>query len=219
MPTLEQIKDKMKKLQEQAEKLIAKRAQSVITDIRKLMEEHGLTTADIEPNSAEKKNRGRAVSKSTAPTRKVPSTTAVNGARPAKYRHAKTGATWTGHGRAPAWIADAKDRSKFLIDGTDAGSGSKLKTAVKKAAVVGVAGAHKGQPKGRQPAKYRDPKTGATWSGRGPAPAWLASAKDRTKFLIDGVRATDTGVASKPKSAGKTAAAKTVVAKKATAAK
>jgi DNA-binding protein H-NS len=221
MPTLEQIKDKMKKLQEQADKLIAKRAQFVLTDIRKLMEEHGLTTADIEPNSAEKKNRVRpAGSKSTAPTRKVPSTTAVNGARPAKYRHAKTGATWTGHGRAPAWIADAKDRRKFLIDGTDAGSGSKLKTAVKKAAVVGVAGAHKGQPKGPQPARYRDPKTGATWSGRGPAPASLSGAKDRAKFLIDGASvATDTGVASKPKSAGKKAATKTVVAKKAIAAK
>ncbi|WP_245933167.1 H-NS family nucleoid-associated regulatory protein [Caballeronia novacaledonica] len=34
------------------------------------------------------------------------------------------------------------------------------------------------------PAKYEDPKSGATWSGRGPAPKWLASAKDRTRFLI-----------------------------------
>jgi len=31
-------------------------------------------------------------------------------------------------------------------------------------------------------AKYRDPKTGATWSGRGRAPAWLG--KNRDKFLI-----------------------------------
>ena len=35
-------------------------------------------------------------------------------------------------------------------------------------------------------AKYQDPKTGATWSGRGRAPAWLADAKDRTEFLISG---------------------------------
>lgn len=40
-------------------------------------------------------------------------------------------------------------------------------------------------PKGAGQAKYADPKTGATWSGFGRAPAWLASAKDRTKFLID----------------------------------
>ncbi|WP_234775318.1 H-NS family nucleoid-associated regulatory protein [Paraburkholderia tropica] len=31
---------------------------------------------------------------------------------------------------------------------------------------------------------YPDPKSGATWSGRGRAPAWIASAKDRTRFLI-----------------------------------
>ncbi|MCK4132579.1 H-NS histone family protein [Ralstonia pseudosolanacearum] len=30
--------------------------------------------------------------------------------------------------------------------------------------------------------KYQDPKTGATCSGRGPAPAWLD--KNRDKFLI-----------------------------------
>lgn len=33
------------------------------------------------------------------------------------------------------------------------------------------------------PAKYRNPKTGETWSGRGRAPGWLAG-KNRDKFLI-----------------------------------
>ena len=32
-------------------------------------------------------------------------------------------------------------------------------------------------------AKYRDPATGATWSGRGRAPAWLAGT-DRSRFEI-----------------------------------
>jgi hypothetical protein len=64
---------------------------------------------------------------------------------------------------------------------------SKVKTAAKKASVAAGALASKGQRKGPQPAKYLDPKTGATWSGRGPAPAWLAAAKDRTRFLVDGV--------------------------------
>ena len=31
--------------------------------------------------------------------------------------------------------------------------------------------------------KYRDPETGATWSGRGVAPRWIAG-KDRQAFLI-----------------------------------
>jgi DNA-binding protein H-NS len=32
--------------------------------------------------------------------------------------------------------------------------------------------------------KYRNPKTGETWSGRGRAPGWLAG-KNRERFLID----------------------------------
>ncbi|KWF97932.1 H-NS histone [Burkholderia diffusa] len=32
-------------------------------------------------------------------------------------------------------------------------------------------------------AKYRDPATGATWSGRGRAPVWIAG-RDRATFLI-----------------------------------
>src|SRR5258708_24851337 len=59
MPTLEQIQAKLEKLQVQAEALIAKRAQSVLNDIRKLMDEHGLTTADIDAHSSTKKPRGR----------------------------------------------------------------------------------------------------------------------------------------------------------------
>ncbi|WP_296659913.1 H-NS histone family protein [Paraburkholderia sp.] len=33
------------------------------------------------------------------------------------------------------------------------------------------------------PARYRNPKTGETWSGRGRAPGWLAG-KNRDRFLI-----------------------------------
>ncbi|MFL9858865.1 H-NS family nucleoid-associated regulatory protein [Paraburkholderia madseniana] len=65
-----------------------------------------------------------------------------------------------------------------------AGDATKAKTAVKKASKsVGATGG-KGQRKGPQPALYRDPKSGATWSRRGRAPAWLASFKDRSKYLI-----------------------------------
>jgi hypothetical protein len=46
---------------------------------------------------------------------------------------------------------------------------------------------------------YIDRKSGATWSGRGRAPVWLAKAKDRTKFLINPALATD---ATGPKEGG-----------------
>ncbi|ANB73634.1 hypothetical protein AYM40_15660 [Paraburkholderia phytofirmans OLGA172] len=151
----------------------------------------------------------------------------VRGPQPAMYQDPKSGATWSGRGRAPAWLAGAKDRSKFLIAGgaeaavvASAGVVSKAKAVGKKASkTVGVV-AGKGQPKGPQAAKYRDPKSGATWSGRGPAPAWLASAKDRTSFLIDG---DNTAADAKPEVtkaiAKKAPTAKKAVAKKAVSTK
>ncbi|HEY1610456.1 MAG TPA: H-NS histone family protein [Paraburkholderia sp.] len=33
------------------------------------------------------------------------------------------------------------------------------------------------------PARYQDPKTGSTWSGRGKPPKWIAG-KNRERFLI-----------------------------------
>jgi len=225
MPTLEQIQEKMKKLQVQADTLIAKKTQAAVDQIRKIMLAHGLTTVDIEVK-AKAKREAKAANGST-PNVKAKVTRSLNGGTPPKYQHPKTGATWTGHGRAPAWIADTKNRAKFLIaSGIDAvrtasvspvNPVSKAKTAAKKASVAARTLVSKGQRKGPQPAKYLDPKTGATWSGRGPAPAWLAAAKDRTRFLVDGagVGSADAGSA---KLVGKKTSAKKV-AKKAVATK
>jgi DNA-binding protein H-NS len=35
-------------------------------------------------------------------------------------------------------------------------------------------------------AKYRDPASGKTWTGRGKPPNWILGAKDRTAFLLNG---------------------------------
>nr|WKF62143.1 DNA-binding protein Bv3F [Paraburkholderia busanensis] len=220
MPTLEQIQAKLKKLQAQADVLIARKAQTAVDQIRDLMLKHGLTTEDIEAKA--KARRAARGLNGHAGNGKVK---AASGGKPAKYRDHKTGATWTGHGRAPGWIANVKDRTQYLIEGA-----SEIKS-VAKAALTGPKGG-KGQPKGAQPPKYLNPKTGATWSGRGPAPAWLASVKDRSKFLIEGAAAAvkeaghqAAAKAGKAKSAAtsgavsKKAAAKKVVAKKAAAKK
>jgi len=225
MPTLEKIQANIKKLQVQADALIAKKAQAAVDQIRKLMLEHGLTTEDIEAK-AKAKREGKAASGAAVSAKSSKVSGSLGSKVPPKYQHPKTGATWTGRGSAPAWIADAKDRTKVLIAcGADAASAasvsttaSKVKTAVRKATAVVGAGAHRGQRTGPQPAKYLDPKTGATWSGRGPAPAWLAAAKDRTKFLIAGADAgsADAGSANV---AGKKTTAKKVATKKAVATK
>jgi DNA-binding protein H-NS len=226
MPTLEQIQEKMKKLQGQADTLIAKKARAAVDQIRKIMLTHGLTTVDIEVKAKAKRD----AKAGNVSTQNVEAKVArsLNGGTPPKYQHPKTGATWTGHGRAPAWIAEAKNRAKFLIaSDTDAvrtasvsavNPLSKTKSAPKKASAAAGAVASKGQPKGPQPAKYLDRKTGATWSGRGPAPAWLAAVKDRTRFLIEGADV-GTADAGSAKPAGKQTAVKRVAAKNALATK
>jgi|TARA_A100001391_G_scaffold205456_1_gene206681 DNA-binding protein H-NS len=45
------------------------------------------------------------------------------------------------------------------------------------------------KPRGIVPAKYRNPQTGATWTGRGKAPRWISEAEaqgqSRDTFLIN----------------------------------
>ncbi|WP_408432141.1 H-NS family nucleoid-associated regulatory protein [Paraburkholderia sp. RL18-101-BIB-B] len=90
-----------------------------------------------------------------------------------KHWNPKIGATWSGYGRAPKWIATAKNRDRFLVDAATATAKSASATKAK------AAGAN---VRGPQPPMYRNPKSGATWSGRGRAPAWIAEAKYRNNF-------------------------------------
>lgn len=199
MVTLQKVQDRIAKLQAQAEALVAKQSSGVIAKIRDIMERHGLTTADIEAHIGASRKRGR------KPGVKV---AAKSSASAAKYRDPKSGATWTGHGRAPTWIANAKDRSKFLINGASQAPATVASKAAKGGNYV----------RGPQAPKYRDPATGATWSGRGRAPAWLAGAKDRKAFLIEGgAGAGDVKPKAAKKVPAKKAAAKKVGTKKAAA--
>ncbi|MFM0219759.1 MULTISPECIES: H-NS histone family protein [Paraburkholderia] len=106
MATLESLQAKIQRLQAQADALLAKKSSAVIAKIKNLMEEHGLTTADIDAHAGGKKS--------------AKAGNYVRGPQPALYRDAKSAATWSGRGRAPAWIAQAKDRGRFLIDGVSA---------------------------------------------------------------------------------------------------
>ncbi len=163
MATLESIQARIAKLQAQADAVASTKSTASLEKIRDLMHKYSVSVADIEAFVGKRRGRkpGQAV-------------TAKPAASAAKYLDPKTGATWTGHGRAPQWIANAKDRSKFLV----AGAASSSSVAENRAAKPG------NYRRGPQPPLYQDPKTGATWSGRGRAPAWLATVKDRSRFLI-----------------------------------
>ncbi|KAG8152520.1 H-NS histone family protein [Burkholderia catarinensis] len=98
MATYKELKAKMDTLAEQTEAARIAELQAVVDDIRTKVAEYGLTEKDIFGG-----RRGRAGAKKATATVE------------AKYRDPKTGATWSGRGRAPAWIKDAKNRNRFLI--------------------------------------------------------------------------------------------------------
>lgn len=136
MATLKQIQARLKKLQAQTERLIAARAQAVLDDIRAMMERHGLTTADIDRhgNKAGRAGKPRVAYPAPAGRHEAMTKLAKKGKLPAKYRNPKTGETWSGWARPPAWIANVKDRSRFLIDAESAESAVEPKTAARKVA-------------------------------------------------------------------------------------
>ena len=122
MATLNQIQEKIKKLQAQADAITARRKQAALKDIRLLMEKYGLTSTDIESQGWSRKTQtpglgaGRLGDSASTP-RKV----SKKGKLPARYRNPKTGETWSGWARPPAWIKNVKDRSKYLIQNQDIG--------------------------------------------------------------------------------------------------
>ncbi|SPA22017.1 Histone-like nucleoid-structuring protein H-NS [Cupriavidus taiwanensis] len=73
----------------------------VIEQIHALMEQYGLSVDDI----VGKRRRGRPAGSGAAKAAKEP--------LPPKYRDQKTGKTWSGRGRTPAWLG--KNPNRFLI--------------------------------------------------------------------------------------------------------
>jgi len=63
-------------------------------------------------------------------------------------------------------------------------------------------------------AKYRDPKSGKTWTGRGKPPGWIAGVKNRDPYLIDGPAADTAGATPARRSANGTRKAKRASAKR-----
>jgi DNA-binding protein H-NS len=118
MATLSQIEQRIANLQKKAEDLRRKKSASVISSIKKMMADHGLTVKDLEAETEVPRRRGRPAGSTNGK-----SATAAKSAMPKvppKYRDPVSGATWSGRARPPAWIKDAKDRSKFLIDPSSA---------------------------------------------------------------------------------------------------
>ena len=104
------IQKEITRLQKQAQALQAKQRTPVIASIVRSMREYDISPEDITA-AYNKKKATRAGTPRAAD--------AVKRTVPPKYKNPQTGATWTGRGKAPRWIADAeaegKSREQFLI--------------------------------------------------------------------------------------------------------
>ena len=98
MTSYKELLQQRAELDKQIENARKEALSSAIAQVRALVAEYGLTEADI------------------FSTKKTPRS-ASNGERTVapKYRDPATGATWTGRGKPPLWIA-GKDRLNFLIE-------------------------------------------------------------------------------------------------------
>lgn len=92
--TYKDLTAQIEKLTKQAEAARAKEVEGVVQQIHNVMAEYGITAADLGIKGSRAKRK--------------------TGSAPVKYQNPETGATWTGRGRAPAWIA-GKDRSKYMV--------------------------------------------------------------------------------------------------------
>ncbi|PLY99951.1 DNA-binding protein [Burkholderia sp. WAC0059] len=88
------LKAQLEKTQAELDAAIAAESAAVLTEIREKVTLYGFTEKDVFGRKRAGGTRGEVA---------------------AKYQNPKTGETWSGRGRAPAWIKDVPNRDKFLI--------------------------------------------------------------------------------------------------------
>ncbi|WP_407853458.1 H-NS family nucleoid-associated regulatory protein [Burkholderia gladioli] len=91
------MKAQLDTLQARTEAARVAELEAVVERIRGLVAEYGITAEQIYGRKRATKGARQAV------------------VIEAKYQNPKTGETWSGRGRAPGWIRDAKNRDRFLI--------------------------------------------------------------------------------------------------------
>src|SRR5213594_808534 len=124
MKTYSAIQAEIAKLEKQAQALRKTEVAGVIAKIKEAIVAYALTAADLGLVRGAKAARTGAAKSG----KKTSTTIGV-----AKYRDPKTGKTWTGRGKPPAWIAGVKNRDAYLIDrqAPDATRETQLKRSAK----------------------------------------------------------------------------------------
>jgi len=109
MKTYSAIKAEIAKLEKQAEALRKTEVAGIVSKIKAAIAAYALTAADL--------GLGRSPAKAALPSKAKSSKKTTTTTGVPKYRDPKTGKTWTGRGKPPAWIAGARNRVPYLIDG------------------------------------------------------------------------------------------------------
>jgi DNA-binding protein H-NS len=135
MSKLTALKKQIAALEAQAERIAKEEMSSAIAKVKDIMAEFNLTIEHL--TQAVRGKRGAKKTKA---------------ASVAKYVDPKTGKTWSGFGRAPGWIAGAKNRDAFLVDRNAAADSAAKAPAVAKKASGKAAKAVKAAKKIAKPA-------------------------------------------------------------------
>ncbi|MDF3086369.1 H-NS histone family protein [Burkholderia sola] len=96
MATYIELKAQLEALQQETEAARVAELQTVIEQVRDVVQQYGITAEDI--FGRQRASHGKAARTPVPP----------------KYRDPKTGATWSGRGRTPAWL-QGKKLERFLI--------------------------------------------------------------------------------------------------------
>jgi DNA-binding protein H-NS len=108
MSKLSTIRKQIAALEAQAARIAKEEMDSALGKVKSLMSDFGLTIEHLTQSVT-----GKAVTKKSKSAPKKASAKKV--APTAKYADPKSGKTWSGFGRAPGWIASAKNRDAFLV--------------------------------------------------------------------------------------------------------
>ena len=173
-----QIRAEIGKLEREADAARQAESAAVVTKLKKLIAQYGLTAADIGLDAfaasgqrakpaAKRASAKRAARKATRPGAGVP-----------KYRDPKSGRTWTGFGRAPDWITSAKNREALRIEATDAQPPA-VPPRTKPAPVPPTAKAAR-----KAAAKTAAPKTAASGKRSGAAKKQAAARKSALRAAV-----------------------------------
>jgi DNA-binding protein H-NS len=183
--TYAQLTREIQALQVHAEKLRAAERQAVIAKLNETIAKHDLKAEDLRfPGAGASPSAPVRSSRQTASS----SPRSASSSTGAKYGDGQ-GNTWGGRGPRPAWLRDALSKGRtlesFAVSGksepSDAAPASQGRASGK-----GNANEKSSVAKSPLPPLYSHPKSGQTWSGRGPKPAWLKQGlKKRGASLND----------------------------------